>query len=213
MPHADDDYFFYQRRTYFTIRPQLTMRTSFAVFVLSFGIATATNANDYHVDAAVEDSSRVVDFRDFMQGVLVGAIDSADPIAETCFLNGEVMFLTIADAVKDIREGTDDSTEAGIQLIGQVIQEASKELVDCEEAMDDFEALVQMAKSFSHPLAFAFSAGKNIIINHVEIFQEIHDAIDEWEEPEYYECGHNVGEALAQVFLVGSSEEATLSIE
>ena len=189
------------------------MRTSFAVSVLSFGIASVTNAYTYHVDVAVEDPTKVVDFGEFMQGVLVGAIESADPIAETCFLNGEVMFLTIAEAVKDIREGTDESTKAGIQLIGQVIQEASKELVDCEEAVDDFEALVQMAESFSHPWAFAFSAGKNIIINHVEIFQEVHDAMDEWEEPDYFKCGHNVGEALAQIFLVGSSEEATLSIQ
>jgi hypothetical protein len=190
------------------------MRTSFAVFVLSLGIATVTNAYDYHADDAVKkDPTKVVKFGEFMQGVLVGAIEIADPVAESCFLNGESMFLTIVEAVKDIREGTEESTEAGIQLIGQVIQEASEELADCEEAVDDFDALVQMAKSFSHPWAFAFSAGKNIIINHVEISQEIHAAMDEWEEPDYFECGHNVGEALAQVFLVGSSEEATVSIQ
>jgi hypothetical protein len=189
-----------------------TMRTSFAgVFVLSFGIATATNAYDHHL--AVDDNTKVIDFRDFMQGVLEGAIESADPIAETCFLNGESMLLTIAEAVKDIREGTEESTEAGIQLIGQVIQEASQEIVDCEEAVDDFETLVQMAKSFSHPWAFAISAGKNIIINHVEISLEIHAAMDAWEEPDFFECGRNVGEALAQVFLVESSEEATVSIQ
>mmetsp|Transcript_6884 Transcript_6884/g.8922 ORF Transcript_6884/g.8922 Transcript_6884/m.8922 type:complete len:191 (+) Transcript_6884:93-665(+) len=190
------------------------MRTSFAIFVLSFGLATTTNAYDYHVDAAVEeDPTRVVDFGEFMQGVLMGAIESADPIAETCFLNGELMFLTIAEAVKDIREGTEEDTKAGIQLIGQIIEEAAKEVVDCEEAVNDFEALVQMANSFSNPWAFAFSAGKNIIINHVEIFQEVNDAMDEWEEPDYFQCGHNVGEALAQVFLLGSSEEATVSIQ
>jgi hypothetical protein len=187
------------------------MRTSSAVFVLSLGIAAATNAYDHHV--VVDDTTKVVDFREFMQGVLEGAIESADPIAETCFLNGESMLLTIAEAVKDIREGTKESTEAGIQAIGLVIQEASKEIVDCEEAVDDFETLVQMAKSFSHPWAFAFSAGKNIIINHVEISQEIHAAMDAWAEPDFFECGLNVGEALAQVFLMGSSEEATVSMQ
>jgi hypothetical protein len=183
------------------------MRTSFAVFVLSFGIATATNPYDHHL--FVDEITRVADFAEFMQGVLEGAIESADPIAETCFVNGESMILTVAEAVKDIREGTEESTEAGIQLIGQVIQEASKELVDCEEAVDDFEALVQMAKSFSHPLAFAFRAGKNIIVNHVEISLEIHAAMAEWEAQDYFGCGLNVGEALAQVLLAGSSEEVT----
>jgi hypothetical protein len=187
------------------------MRTSVAVFVLSFGIAAAATY-DLQVVAVVDDPTKeAVDFEEFMQGVLEGTIQSADPIAETCFLNGESMLLTIAEAVKDMREGTKESTEAGIQLIGQVIQEASEELVDCEEAVGDFEKLVQMAKSFSHPWAFAFNAGKNIIINHVEISQEVHDAMDDWEEPDYFASGYNVGEALTQVFLEGrSSEEATV---
>jgi hypothetical protein len=184
------------------------MRTSFALFVLSFGIAAATN--DHHV--VVDENTKAFDFEEFMSGVLEGAIESADPISETCFLNGESMLLTIAEAVKDMREGTKESTEAGIQLIGQVIQEATKELVDCEEAVGDFEALVQMAQSFSHPWAFAFSAGKNIIINHVEISQEINAAMDEWDEPDYFECGHNVGEALAQV-LVAGIQKVTVSTQ
>ena len=135
----------------------------------------------------------------------MAAIDETDEIDETCFSNGEAMFLTIADAVKDLCEGTEESTQAGIQLIGKVIQEASKELIDCEEAMGDFEALIQKAKSFSHPEAFAYSAGNNIIINHIEVTEEIRDAMDEWEEPEYFESGFKLGEALAQAFPVGSS--------
>jgi hypothetical protein len=186
------------------------MRTSFAVILLSFGsIAAATN----HVQFDDTTNTKVVDFEEFMQGVVVGAIDSADPVAEKCFLNGESMLLTIAEAVKDLREGTEESTQAAIQLIGQVIQEASQELVDCEQAVDEFEALVQMAKSFSHPWSFAFHAGKNIIINHVEIIGEIHAAMDAWdEEPkDYFEVGYNVGEAMAQVFA--SEEGATVSMQ
>ncbi len=179
----------------------MTVATSFAVFVLSFsGITAAATSTDV--------PPKVIDFAEFMQGVIEGAIESADPIAEECFLNGETMLLTIAEAVKDLREGTEESTKAGIQLIGQVIEEASQELVDCETAVDDFEALVQMADAFSHPWSFAFHAGKNIIINHVEIIEEIHAAMDAWEEepsPAFFACGYNVGEALAQVFLMGSN--------
>jgi hypothetical protein len=192
------------------------MRTSFAFIVLSLGIAaaaTTTTATDHAAVVVDETPTKAVDFAEFMQGILEGAIESADPIAETCFLNGEEMIRTIAEAIKDFREGTKESTEAGIQLIGTIIEEASKELVDCEEAVDDFEALVQMAKSFSQPWSFAFHAGKNIIINHVEIIDEINAAMDAWEEPDFFECGYNVGEALAQVFLLGSEEETTVSMQ
>ena len=184
------------------------MRTCFALF-LSFGIAAAnasTGNNNPHVDYTK------VDFEDFLEGVLQGVFETADPLAETCVQNGEDMLLTISQAVHDLKEGTKESVEAGVQLIGQVIQEASSELVACETAVNDFEKLAEMASSFSHPLAFAFHAGKNILINHVEITDEIHAAVQAWDAPDFFDFGFNVGEALAQV-LMGLSEDVTTSVQ
>jgi hypothetical protein len=195
------------------------MRTSFALFV-SFGIAAANanarTVNDKNPQQHVVDYTKV-DFEFFIDGLVQGAFEAADPLAETCIKNGEDMLLQISQAVQDIKEGSKESVEEGVQLIGQVIQEASSELVDCEIAVDTFEQLFELASSFSHPLAFAVKAGKNILINHVEISDEIHAAIEAWDEPDFFTFGFNVGEALAQVFI-GSSEregefEASVRVE
>jgi hypothetical protein len=198
-----------QSTTKITFRQrQVTMRTSFALF-LSFGIAAASawtgNENSAHVDYTK------VDFEEFMEGLVEGAFETADPLTETCVKNGEDMLQTISEAVRDLREGTDESTQAGIQLIGEIIQEASSELVDCKIAVEDMEKLVEMASVFAHPLSFACRAGKNILINHVEITDEIHAAVEAWDAPDFFTFGFNVGEALAQV-LIGSSEKASVSL-
>jgi hypothetical protein len=196
---------------------RVTMRTSFALFV-SFGIAAANawTVNDNNPQQHVVDYTKL-DFEDFMEGLVQGAFETADPLAETCIKNGEDMLLQISQAVQDLKDGSKESVEAGVQLIGQVIQEASSELVDCEIAVDTFEKLFELASSFSHPLAFAFKAGKNILINHVEISDEIHAAVEAWDAPDFFTFGFNVGEALAQV-LIGSSEgefegEASVRVE
>jgi hypothetical protein len=180
------------------------MRISFALALVSFGIAAA-NASTTNLDFTE------VDFEDFMHGLLLGALETADPEIETCVQNGRAMLLTIAEAVHDLKEGTEESVEAGVQLLGEVIQEASSELVDCETAEEDFEKLARMASSFAHPWAFAFHAGMNIIIDHVEITDEIHAAVQAWDAPDFQEFGFNVGEALAHV-LLAENARATVSV-
>jgi hypothetical protein len=185
------------------------MRTSFALF-LSFGIAAA-NASTGNSNPHVGADYTKVDFEDFLEGVIQGAFETADPLADTCVKNGKDMLVQISQAVDDLKEGTEESVQAGVQLIGQVLQEASSELVACETAVDDFETVFEMASSFSHPIAFAFHAGKNILINHVEITDEMHAAVEAWDAPDYFDFGFNVGEALAQVLMGSSIEDVTTS--
>jgi hypothetical protein len=182
------------------------MRISFAIALVSFGIAVAS-ASTTNLDFTE------VNFEDFMRGLLLGALETADPEIETCVLDGKTVLLTIERAVRDLKEGTEESVEEGVHLIGEAIQEASLELVDCDAAEEDFARLAHMASSFAHPWAFAFHAGMNIIINHVEITNEIQTAIQAWDAPDYQEFGFNVGEALAHVLVAEENAQATVSVE
>lgn len=117
------------------------------------------------------------------------------------------MIADLEQAVDDIRQGTDESVQAGIELIGQVINEAGTDLKECEEATADVEELIEMAASLAHPWSFVYHAGHNIVVNHVEILDEVNAAIEAWESnpPDYYQFGFNVGEILEQI-LVGQEE-------
>jgi hypothetical protein len=147
------------------------------------------------------------DFKQVLFGVLEGSLGHEVDLAETCINEGEGAMKDLEEAVNDIMEGTEESVQEGIQLLGQVFQEATQDLSDCEMAAEDIDRLVDMADILSHPLSFLYNAGKNIIVNHVEIFGEIDNAIDEWQAvpPEFYEFGFNIGSAM-KLILEGADQ-------
>jgi hypothetical protein len=147
------------------------------------------------------------DFKQVLFGVLEGGLGHEVDLAETCINEGEGAMKDLEEAVNDIMAGTEESVQQGIQLLGQVFQEATQDLTDCEMAAEDIDRLADMSDILSHPLSFLYNAGKNIIVNHVEIFNEIDDAIDEWQAvpPAYHEFGFNIGSAM-KLILEGADE-------
>uniref|UniRef100_A0A7S4T697 Uncharacterized protein n=1 Tax=Ditylum brightwellii TaxID=49249 RepID=A0A7S4T697_9STRA len=167
------------------------------LLALSVTTAAATSSS---VDTQNE---KVTHFEDFMDGLLTGALEESDPLIQKCAQDGETVLETITTAVRDIEEETSESVKEGIELMGQAIQEASQDLIECKTALADAEKLEEMALSLKHPLSFVWNAGKNIVVNHVEIQKEIGAAIDAWNEKDYYDAGFNIGEALAAAFVPG----------
>lgn len=147
------------------------------------------------------------DFKQVLFGVLEGSLGHEVDLAETCINEGEDAMQNLEEAVNDIMEGTEESVQEGIQLLGQVVQEATQDLQDCELAAEDIDRLIDMSDILSHPLSFLYNAGKNIIINHVEIFDEIDEAIDDWQAipPDYNKFGFNIGSAM-KLILEGADD-------
>mmetsp|Transcript_6751 Transcript_6751/g.9853 ORF Transcript_6751/g.9853 Transcript_6751/m.9853 type:complete len:195 (+) Transcript_6751:125-709(+) len=182
------------------------MKTSNALFALC--VSTIATVGNYGVSATIAsdafDRPSITDFQQLMKGIMEGAFQDEFKAAESCFEDGLSIIKTIEIAVEDIKEGTKESVEEGVKLIGEVVQEVSKkEIVECKEAAEEFHELSDMAKLLSHPASFLYHAGHNIIINHVEIEQEVSAAIEAWDEDprDYYAVGFNIGETLEQVFI------------
>ena len=164
------------------------------------------------------------DLEVLLEGVLEGAFDGAasrpSPEFGRCLANGEHMIDQVDEAVHQIIDGmTVDNTEEveeGIQLLGKVLQEASQEVLDCEIVADDsFRALYDIAEAFHHPFSFLWHAGRNILINHVEITEELNAALEHWQKQprDYRAFGFNVGESLEQVFHGNYEYEAEVPDE
>lgn len=134
-------------------------------------------------------------------GFLEGAFGPTQQKLETCVLDGVLVLDDLQKAVEDIRQDTPESVQEGIELIGDAIQVAADDLKECAEAMDNLEELMDMAQLLAHPWSFIYHAGHNLIVNHVEIFDEVQAAMDAWESDpkQYYRFGFNVGEALEQI--------------
>ena len=181
-------------------------------------------ADTGHRDVAPAAAFTMHDLEVLLEGVLEGAFDGAaskpPPEFIRCVTNGEHMMDQLDEAVHEIMDGmtADNSREVeeGIQLLGQVLQEASQEIVDCELAADEsFRALFDIAEAFHHPFSILWHAGRNILVNHVEITQEVKAALEHWQKHprDYRSFGFDIGEALEQVFNGSYEFESEISDE
>lgn len=58
-----------------------------------------------------------------------------------------------------------------------------------------------MLKVFKNPHTFVFHVGKDLMINGVQIYKEISDAIMQFEQAKYFDFGEDLGLALAQLIF------------
>ena len=166
------------------------------------------------VSASASASPTRDDWKELVLGLFEGAFGPTEKVAEKCIDEGEETIATLEKAVQDIREGSDESVQDGIELIGQAVREAAQDLQDCEEAAAEVEDLIDMAEMLEHPWSFMVHARKNIVVNHVEILDEVTAAVDAWDsDPKDFRAfGFNVGEILEQVFLEDEGSEAVDSV-
>ena len=58
-----------------------------------------------------------------------------------------------------------------------------------------------MADVFASPDSFFYNVGLNLIINGVEIYAEIDEAMKDFDQEKYFDFGENLGKALALVIM------------
>merc|ERR1712070_782830 len=78
------------------------------------------------------------------------------------------------------------------------LAQTQSEIEDVEEALKLLEAL----ETLKHPISFAYHVGKDLIVNHADIFTEVSEAIDDYHSQKWEECGKSTGAALSKL-LVG----------
>lgn len=65
----------------------------------------------------------------------------------------------------------------------------------------DLSKLIEMAEIFEHPYKLIFRAWRNLIVNGVEVYHFIANAVHAKRQAEYFDFGYYIGEALDVVFL------------
>ena len=72
---------------------------------------------------------------------------------------------------------------------------------DCHEVKEDLETLEKMAEIFAHPIQLAYKVGKNLIVNGIDIYAKIEQALDDYKKGNFFCFGQHIGEALNDVFF------------
>ena len=80
----------------------------------------------------------------------------------------------------------------------------------CKVAIDDVEKLDKMAQTFKSPWAFAYHAGKDLLVNGKDIFSEISAGVTAYDSSDYHTFGYDIGKALALVLVGGDGKTSFL---
>ena len=153
----------------------------------------------------------LVDFEQFSIGLLKGTIETAVPDLMTCINDAETLVQDVEVAYGDFKKETFDGVKDGIEEIGTIVKAVATDINDCKTGIAAIETLVHIAEGVSSPWSFAYHVGKDLLLNGVDIYNDIDNAIKEYEASNYEGFGENVGKALASVFVGEATTGYTLS--
>mmetsp|Transcript_32405 Transcript_32405/g.49574 ORF Transcript_32405/g.49574 Transcript_32405/m.49574 type:complete len:114 (+) Transcript_32405:207-548(+) len=89
----------------------------------------------------------------------------------------------------------------GLKILGNDVKFLQSALGSCNVLSDDYVKLNKLADTMANPVQFAYMAGKDIIINHVNIYNDIQEAMRNNEKKDFKTAGLYIGRALALLFL------------
>ena len=70
-----------------------------------------------------------------------------------------------------------------------------------KDVKDQAPKLLRAIHAMKSPTDFAYHVGKDLVVNHADIFQEVSAAIDAFEHQLWEDIGKNVGAALAKLVV------------
>lgn len=142
------------------------------------------------------------DVEQIIMGVLDGAVRAEGlENVEGCIKDSEAFFSDALSAVQDFEKKSVSGVTSGIKKLGAALRDAKDAIKQCEGVEADVVALEKMLEVFNNPHTFAFHVGKDLMINGVQIYKEINDAVKQFESANYFEFGEDLGLALAQLIF------------
>merc|ERR1719274_136039 len=97
----------------------------------------------------------------------------------------------------------------GLGKLGSALEQLPTAVEMCEAAAKDVKdeapKLLKALEALKHPKEFAFHVGKDLIVNHADIFHEVSASIDDYRAQKWEDFGKDTGAALSKL-LVGTNE-------
>ena len=136
-----------------------------------------------------------------LKGFLVGAgaAEGFEDIA-TCAKDVELIIADAKIAITDFKKKDAKDIMAGIKEIAAIVDVIKAAETDCN-LKGDWEKITQMSHTLHNFKDFAFHAGKDIMVNHKNIYAEIKGAISDYEAKNWESLGENLGKAVANVLI------------
>jgi len=111
----------------------------------------------------------------------LGALDAEGfTDIEKCIKDGEHIVKDAEAAYTDFKSKDPKEIVDGFKQIADAFLTVKAGMQDCSSVKADWEKLAKMAVVFSSPSSFAWHAGKDLLVNGVEVTKEIETAITDY---------------------------------
>ena len=100
---------------------------------------------------------------------------------EKCFSEAKEVVKDVESAYADFKKGHASDVITGLKEVGSMLKALKSALKDCNWS-GDIKKLESMAVIFASPLSFAYHVGKDLVLNGVDIYHEIRNAITDYEK-------------------------------
>jgi hypothetical protein len=139
-------------------------------------------------------------------GVLTGLGQNVNtPDLAPCVTDAGEFGGNIAKAVQDFSKDTFDGTKDGFMDLSNAFGALPGFVHTCIPAANEtVTVLVEVVKTFAHPLSLIFNVGKDIIFNGQDIFADISEALGAYEAQEWFTFGEKIGDAAYKIIYVPS---------
>jgi len=100
-----------------------------------------------------------------------------------------------------LRLSSTESALKALKILSVALKDIPETVQKCGATESQVEKVMAALHMFKNPMKFAYTAGKNIIVNGKEIYNELLAASDNWESYKYKMFGYEIGLALHKVIL------------
>jgi len=144
-----------------------------------------------------------------LKGVLEGFGLTKDLDEMKACLSDTVTEIKDVEAAVELLEKKDaHDVLDGLGKLGSALEQLPTAVEMCEAAAKDVKdeapKLLKALEALKHPKEFAFHVGKDLIVNHADIFREVSASIDDYHAQKWENCGKDTGAALSKL-LVGET--------
>jgi hypothetical protein len=124
----------------------------------------------------------------------------------SCISNYEGITTGFSDAFATFQLNNSDTIAPAAIKLGQALQKLPLAVRSCNNSITISQNLVKTISSFASLKDYIRVVGDNIATYHVDVVKESYQAATQYSQGRLREFGNKVGQALAQVFLNGTSK-------
>uniref|UniRef100_A0A7S3IPZ2 Uncharacterized protein n=1 Tax=Strombidium inclinatum TaxID=197538 RepID=A0A7S3IPZ2_9SPIT len=156
----------------------------------------------------VEVGFNLADTEEFIAGLIYGLVNDDDlSEIQQCLQGGQQLEDEIETAVADFKKKDITDIIAGIEVIGQIVQEFPTDLENCKNMQGDIDRIEAWAQIFKDPKQLVKTMTVNFMKNKTPIIGNATAVASDWAAENYYQSGDDIANVL--VLAIGAVPNAT----